>query len=134
MPAGFSPVEVGRMGLWLLGKRQHRLAKKRRARNRTRAYLRCLAGRWGMVVCPWRVWEYPTAEILIARLCGVAEATAHHWLMSKEDILPAKHARTLADYVERFDGPAVARELRKYADERDKRVKRVKVIGRSPNG
>ena len=55
------------------------------------------------------------------------QRTAEQWLSGKE--LPSHHARTLADFIERFDGPAVARELRAYAAERDKRVKR----GRPPH-
>jgi hypothetical protein len=60
--------------------------------------------------------------VLISQLCGVSEVTAEGWLRRTKP-LPSRHARVLADYVERFDGPAVARELRAYADERDKRIR-----------
>jgi hypothetical protein len=128
LPPGLSPVDAGRLGLWLLGQRNHRAAVKRRRPYRHRVYLSPPAARWARVAACWSVGSYPGAEVLISQLCDVSESTAKHWLRSHRD-LPAHHARTLADYVEGFDGPAVARMLREYADARDKRLIKP-VIGR----
>ncbi len=122
LPPGLSPVDAGRLGLWLLGRRNHRAAIKRRRPYRHRAYLRTPAARWAAVAAPWRSDSYPGAEVLISQLCGVGEKQAHRWLRSHREMTSA-HALILADYVERFDGPAVARMLREYADERDRRIK-----------
>ena len=126
LPPGLSPVEAGRIGLWLLGQRNHRAALRRRS-SAFRAYKPSRLSRFASIATPWLVREYPGCEVLLSRLCGVCERTAEQWLSGKE--LPSHHARTLADFIERFDGPAVARELRAYAAERDKRVKR----GRPPH-
>jgi hypothetical protein len=133
LPPGLSPVDAGRFGLWLLGKRNHRAAERRR-RSSFRAYSGTLLSRFASIVSPWKVYEYPGAEVLIGRLCGVSEGRAHNLLCQRGAELPSHHARVLADYVERFDGPAVARELRTYAAERDKKIKprrvRVRQVGR----
>ena len=126
LPPGLDAVTAGRFGLWLLGQRNHRAALRRR-RHEQRVYRPNALGRFAGLVCPWFVRSYPGAEVLISRICGVTEGTAEQRLCGQT--LPSHQARTLADYVERFDGPAVARELRAYAAERDKRVKR----GRPPH-
>jgi hypothetical protein len=120
LPPGLSPVEAGRIGLWLLGKRNQRAAIRRR-RNTFRAYGPALINRFTRIVCPWLACEYPGAEFFISRLCGVSPRTVEGWIRGRS--LSSRHARTLADYIEDFDGPGVARELRAYADERDKRVR-----------
>jgi len=121
LPPGLDPVTAGRFGLWLLGQRNHRAAIRRR-HSPFRVYRAGVVCRFASVVCPWLVKDYPGAQVLIAGLCGVSEDTANDWLRQKKPV-PSRHARTLADFIERFDGPAVARELRAYADERDKRVR-----------
>jgi hypothetical protein len=65
---------------------------------------------------------------MIAVLCGVSDRTAKKW-MACPDELPAAHARQLAEYIRRLDGPAVARELETYAAARDaaKKVRRRQV-------
>jgi hypothetical protein len=128
LPHGLTPVDAGRLGLWLLGQRNHRRAVKRRERRyRTRVYpIGGLVARWARICAPWYAYEYPGAEILLMRVCGISEATAED-LLARSDAsgrLSVRNARKLADYVERFDGPAVARELRAYADERDRRLAR----------
>ena len=121
------------MGLWLLGRRNHRRALKRREwRFRKREYpIGCTFTRWARIAAPWHANEYPGAEILMMRLCGVAEATARDWLCRSDAAsrVSAQHARELADYIEPYDGPAVARELRAYADRREAELKRP-VVGR----
>lgn len=121
------------MGLWLLGQRNHRASVKRRQGRGPRVYGRFIAGRFCDLAAPWRVAEYLSGEMLISRLCGVRESVARMWMYTP-DRLPASHARTLADYIERFDGVSLARELREYADARDKRIgvrkPRVKRTGR----
>jgi len=121
LPPGLDPVTAGRFGLWLLGQRNHRAAQRRR-RGSLRVYPASDASRFARLVCPWIIAEYPGAEVLISQLCGVSEVTAEGWLRRTKP-LPSRHARVLADYVERFDGVGVARELRAYADERDKRIR-----------
>ena len=121
------------MGLWLLGKRNHRRALKRRDwRYRKRAYpIDCTVARWARIAAPWHANEYPGAEILIMRLCGVSEVTARNWLTRSDERfkVPAHQARALADYIEALDGPEIARQLRAYAERRDAATKRP-VVGR----
>jgi hypothetical protein len=121
LPNGLSPIDAGRLGLWLLGKRNHRAAARRRV-HPTRVYKDAPLGHWASVVAPWRAQEYPGPYRLIAALCGVSDRTAKRW-MACPDELPASHARRLADYIRRFDGPAVARELEVYAAARDAAIK-----------
>src|SRR5271166_2945602 len=131
LPPGLTPVEAGRMGLWLLGRRNHHAAiKRRRRRYQQRGYVGdTLISRWSRIAAPWRWNGYPGAELLLVEVCGVAEGTAHNWLQRRVERISAQHARELADYIEPYDGPAVARELRAYADRREAELKRP-VVGR----
>jgi hypothetical protein len=107
--------------LWLLGMRNHRAAARRRV-HPTRVYKDGPLGHWASIAAPWRAQESPGPYRLIAALCGVSDRTAKRW-MACPDELPSSHARRLAEYVRKFDGPAVARELETYAAVRDARAK-----------
>jgi hypothetical protein len=134
LPPGLTPVEAGRIGLWLLGQRKRRAGLHRRKRNPQRAFNLSLLGRFGLIACPWRIVDYPSAEMLIAQLTGLSMSTVDVMLRLRRPDMAARHARTLADYIERFDGVGLARELREYADARDarigKRAPRVRRTGR----
>lgn len=122
LPPGLTPVEAGRIGLWLLGKRKQRQAQAaRESAFFLRAFGPSFAGRFCAIVTPWKMGSYMRGEFLLARLCAVSERRAEAWLSTRL-MLPARHARTMADYVERFDGVGLARELRAYADERDAKI------------
>jgi hypothetical protein len=124
LPPGLTPVEAGRAGLWLLGQRKHRSSLHRRKRNPLRAFKPTLLGRFAMIACPWKIVDYPSAEMLVAQLCGLSHGTVELMLCLRDlgNRLSAPNARTLADYIERFDGVSLARELREYADARDARI------------
>ena len=113
LPPGLSPVDAGRLGLWLLGKRNHHAALKRTVHNR-REYKPGLVGLWCGIAAPWRAQEYPGPYRLLAHVCGVSLSTAETWCARPSD-LPARRALAMADYIEAFDGPAVAQALREYA-------------------
>src|SRR5262245_42930550 len=132
LPDGLSPVDAARLGLWLLGKRDHRAAIRRRV-HPTRVYKDGPLGRWASIAAPWRAQESPGPYRLIAGICDVSDRTAKRWMACPHE-LPSSHARQLADYIRRFDGLAVARELEAYAATRDaaKQVRtRVARTGRS---
>jgi hypothetical protein len=119
LPQGLSPVEAGRIGLWLLGKRNHRAAARRRAMP-SRAYGRSLADRFRGLITPWRVYEYPGTLRLMAELCGVRVDTARNWC-KREYRLPPHQARRMARYLRTHaaEGLALADALEAAAKEEE---------------
>lgn len=94
LPPGLDPVAAGRFGLWLLGKRSHQRALKRRVTG-TSVRGTAMAGRLVALLLPWTVDEYPGAKRFTAAICGVSQRTVERWFWS--DVrLPPKHAATLA--------------------------------------
>jgi hypothetical protein len=96
LPAGLTPVQVGRMGLWLLGKRN-----QARARRRTYEVTRALEGhtlnrRWVRLVCRWSIAEYPGWIRAFASALGLEPRTAKAYLMQRNR-LPVKHAVRLLE-------------------------------------
>ena len=117
LPAGVSPVDVGRLGLWLLGRRSHNAAKKRipfpKAIDlRTASLLRRAAA----LICGWEVWEYPGAPRCLGAIIVVRASSAERYLRPSRDV-PRKHAIRLAEYLESHasECEALAAELRAYA-------------------
>lgn len=119
LPHGIDPVQAGRFGLWLLSVRSQRAAQKRIAFPE-RVRKQSLNSRVQRLIAPWYVYEYPGATVIISHICGIARSTAQGWINGKR--LPPKHARKLADYLERHasECDALARELRVYAERRGK--------------
>lgn len=120
MPPGLSPVDAGRLGLWLLSRRSHQAAKRRRAFP-SHEWHTSFAGRWARLITPWRVFEYPGASMMLAHLCEVKRETARGWIYGKR--LPARHALRLAVHLEQHASAceALAHELRAYAGARDRK-------------
>jgi hypothetical protein len=123
LPIGLSPVDAGRLGLWLLGKRNHRAAARRRV-HPSRAYPDTLVGRWCSICAPWKAQEYPGPRRLLAALCGVSPLYARRWIGGKVP-LPAQNALRLADYLEtRVErAQALIRDLREHARNREREVR-----------
>jgi len=121
LPPGLDPVSAGRLGLWLLSRRSHRAAQRRIAFP-ARAWRGELIHRWCALIVPWKVFEYPGCERMLATLLGISHASAHQYLKpSWGNRLPCKHAITLAQYLESRASQcdALAHELRAYAKARD---------------
>jgi len=121
LPHGWTPVQVGRVGLWLLSRRSHRAAQRRVAFP-YRAWPSSFANRFARLITPWRVYEYPGARIVLAEILRIAPSSAAQLLKpSAGTKLPAKHAVTLARYLESHasECDALAAELKVYAKVRD---------------
>jgi len=134
LPAGLSPVEAGRLGLWLLSRRSHNAAQRRIAFP-SRGGRRELIHRWCALIVPWKIYEYPGAERMLATLCDISPASAHQYLKASwGNKLPRVHARRLAQYLESHASQcdALARELRAYAVEPIVKFRRSKNFSRSP--
>jgi hypothetical protein len=56
---------------------------------------------------------------MLGILCEIGLEQARLYIQGRRS-LPAHHALALADHVERFDGPSLARELRAYAADRQR--------------
>jgi hypothetical protein len=97
LPPGLTPVDAGRLGLWLLGKRNHRAASRRRALP-SRVYGRSLADRFRGLITPWRVYEYPGTLAFMAELCGVGVETVRNWC-KRGYRLPPHQARRMSGYL-----------------------------------
>jgi len=94
LPPGLDPVTAGRFGLWLLGKRSHTRAQRRRV-SASHVPGSGLAQRFVSLIAPWTIAEYPGRRRLLGGLCGVAVATTDDWLY-REQRLPAAHAQRLS--------------------------------------
>lgn len=97
----------------------------RRRRHRLRAYRVLPAGLWGKVRFPYFADECPRGEEMLSVLLGVSEDRAKLLLCDEHTELPARHARTMADDLERHIGEMhqAMVALREYADLRDQVVK-----------
>lgn len=126
LPPGLDPVTAGRWGLWLLGKRQH-TAKLRRSFSNPTYALRSLLDRATNAICPWPLWRYPGRSNGIAEVLGVSPEYARQMIGGHRP-LPARHALTLARYLEcdLAERQAVIDELRAHAAQHDARVKRAR--------
>lgn len=116
LPPGLDPVQAGRFGLWLLGKRsQARAAKRIVSGSRVPG-----VGAFGKVVTlstPWTVEEYPGYTRFFSWLCGVERGTIREWLYMPQR-LPKKQAARLADWcTERAAAyAALAEEFRAWSE------------------
>jgi len=124
LPAGLTPIDAGRCGLWLLALRSHKAASKRIAFPQRHVWLSSFAARVGKILTPWRIHEYPGTSRFLAGLCGVSRQTAYGWIYGKR--LPRKHAIRLSQYLEQHasECEALARELRAYAAANAKPVRK----------
>ena len=113
-----------------LGRTNHRAAGRRRV-AKPRAYPPNLVGRWCSICAPWHAGSYPGAYRLLGMLCDIGPEQARLYIQGRRP-LPAHHALVLAEHVERFDGPSLARELRAYAAARQRTIG--KHIPRRPGG
>jgi len=121
LPPGLNPVEAGRLGLWLLSIRSHKAAQKRVAFPE-RAWRQTLAVKFTRLICQWHVYEYPGAAKILAALLRIPPSYAENLMKpSWSRKLPAKHAITLAQYLESHASQceALAHELWAYAKARD---------------
>ena len=119
LPSGLSPVTAGRLGLWLLGKRQHTAATKRVAFPTRARFGTTFPLRLARLITPWKIYEYPGVERFLSGLLGIAPSYAHN-LLKPSHKLSAKHARRMADFLANHASQcdALAHELRVYADSR----------------
>jgi hypothetical protein len=119
LPQGLNPVDAGRLGLWLLGRRNQRAASRRRARP-SHVYNRSLADRFRGLITPWRVHEYPGTLAFMAELCGVGVGTARNWC-KRGYRLPPHQARRMARYLRIYaaEGLALADALEAAAKEEE---------------
>jgi len=93
LPPGLTPVQAGRFGLWLLGRRSHARAKKRRFHvSREPGY--GLVSRFITLLLPWTIEEYPGHLRALSELFGVSPRTVEDWLYRPER-LPAKQAERM---------------------------------------
>ena len=123
LPSGLSPVVAGRLGLWLLGKRNHKAAQRRVAFPTREHGETTLAGRFARLIVPWKIYEYPAPQRFLSELLGIAPSYARNLLKPSWDKkLPAKHARALANYLEKRASQceALAHELRDYASQMER--------------
>jgi hypothetical protein len=120
LPAGLTPVQAGRLGLWLLGRRQHRAALRRRAIPK-RAYKPTPLGSVCNIFVPWSVHEYPGASLWLAQVLGIRRSTADRYLRMPR--IPASHARRMARLLR--DRAAQCEALAQVLDPREK-------IGKTP--
>lgn len=101
LPPGLDPVKAGRLGLWLLGKRNQARAARRRF-HPTREHVGGLVGgpvsRLLDILLPWTVHEYPgQIKALAALIGGIREATAKDYLYRPEN-LSKRGAERLAQF------------------------------------
>lgn len=118
LPKTFDPVAAGRLGLWLLSRRSHNAAQRRIAFPTRDSADTPLAWRFAYLLLPWRIYEYPGSIRFLSELLGIAPSYARNLLKPSWDKkLPAKHARAMANYLERRASQcdALAHELRDYA-------------------
>jgi hypothetical protein len=115
-------IAAGRLGLWLLGRRQHAAAQKRRAfPTRVRNGTSTLAARFAQLICPWRTYEYAGSRVILGAILGVNPQYAKNLMQAGyRSRLPPKHAQRLAGFLELHASKcdALARELRAYAQDR----------------
>lgn len=117
LPKDFDAVQAGRMGLWLLGVRQHRAALRRVAFPSVRHTT--LVWRFTRLTVRWKISEYPGMARFLSAVLGIAPSYARNLLKPSAE-LPAKHARRMADFLANHASQcdALAHELRVYADSR----------------
>jgi hypothetical protein len=122
LPSGLTPVAAGRLGLWLLGKRQHTAAEKRTAFPARRIFDDTYVRRFERLITPWRIYEYCGSERFLAAILGICRGYAHN-LLKPGARLPSRHARKLADYlaIHASQCEVLAAELRSYAAAEDSR-------------
>ena len=116
LPPGLDPVTAGRFGLWLLGRRSHERALKRRS-SPSRVFGYGIIQRLATLIAPWTVEEYPGYRRFLADLCGVNIRTSDDWLYGAQS-LPRIHARRLST-LSRERGEAllaISEELATWAD------------------
>src|SRR5262249_1935833 len=86
LPPGLDPVQAGRFGLWLWGRREH---SRRLERS---IFLTRVQDRHDSTVCwrgmsallPWRVAHYPSLHRGLAELLGVSVRSARSYLWQRE--------------------------------------------------
>lgn len=117
LPAGLSPVEAGRFGLWLLAKRKQARAKAPVFPER--AYAHNFAGDFAHLVTPWRLSGYAGPVRVLSHVCGVSKNTARRWLRGAGEV-PRKHRLTLAGFLTSHASmcEALAHELRETKPQR----------------
>ena len=124
LPQGWTPVDVGRVGIWLLSRRSHKAAQRRIAFP-SRAWVWHSDGfvkRFERLILGWRIHEYPGSAKFLAELLCISQSSAAQYLKpSWSRKLPPKHAITLATYLESraSECQALAAELKVYAKVRD---------------
>lgn len=120
IPANVSPIDAGRLGLWLLSRRSHNAAQKRVAFPQ-RDWPSTLSKAFERLIAQWYVWQYPGAPVILAEVLGIAPSYARQ-LLKPGTPLPAKHARKMADYLSNHASQceALAAEMRDYASQTER--------------
>lgn len=120
IPANVSPIDAGRLGLWLLSQRSHK-AKLRRVAFPQRDWPQTLVMRFVRLICQWHVYEYAGSKIILGAICGIGPDYARN-LMKRSSRLPPKHARMLAAYLSNHASQceALAAEMRDYASQTER--------------
>jgi hypothetical protein len=122
LPQGLSPVQAGRLGLWLLGNRAQKAAAKRIAFPPVCPVTAPITRRYASLMVRWRICEYPGAARFLSALLGIAPSYARN-LLKPSGVLRAHHALRLAESLDYHASQcdALAAELRAYAREQDNR-------------
>ena len=120
-PQSFDPVAAGRLGLWLLGKRNQKAAQRRVAFPTRVNPGKIFSSRFARLITPWKIYEYPGVERFLSGLLGISHAYAHN-LLKPSHKLSAKHARKLAAYLSDHAAQceALAAEMRDYASQTER--------------
>lgn len=122
LPPGLTPVQAGRLGLWLLGKRKHLRAQRRNyhANRALRGNRQHLARRWVGLVCRWSVDEYPGWIRGFASALGLNYPTAKTTLYRSDRTLPVRHAVRLLELGRQYEAEwrALNADLEAYVAEK----------------
>ena len=131
LPPGLDPVTAGRLGLWLLGKRNHRAALRRQYHVSRVHRSNQIPLRWARLVCRWKVHEYPGWIRAFGSALGLELPTARTYLFRNDRDLPLKHAIRLLElsreYRSEWDELIV--DLEAYVAERSQPKRKGKVRG-----
>lgn len=95
----FRPSTIETVPKWVLGRRSHYRASKRKAHPSPVKIFRSFAERQLRLLVPWTLYEYPGLTRFAAAVFGVASETARK-IIDGNKPLPFKQAATLAGMLE----------------------------------
>lgn len=125
LPPGLTPVQAGRFGLWLLGKRKHLAAQRRTWVSSSVLDGNRIPQRFAKLVCRWTVSEYPGLVRAFSSLLGVSLGSGKVYLYRSGD-LPHKQAKRLLELSREYraEWDALIVDLEALVASRSKRVSR----------